>query len=173
VDCQQAHQKLNAYWDGELPPRLSDDLERHLKYCPGCQQALARLWQLADLLQAGSPPPMPHGFADRVLALACQRRPRPFGRPRSSWDVVGWWKAASAWQRTAAAAVFLIGLAIGASMGWQAGPRPSSSASRPAAPEDPAEVYHVYNLDSLGSTPEGSLPKAYLQLVSTPSRSGD
>jgi hypothetical protein len=54
-------------------------------------------------------------------------------------------------------------------MGWQTGRR-SSAVAAENVPDDPVVVYR---LDWLAGTPEGSLPDAYLALVSPPPGSGE
>jgi len=56
-------------------------------------------------------------------------------------------------------------------MGWQTGSRQSSKVADAAPALDDPVV--VFNLDYLGGDPNGSLPQAYLMLVSDSNRPGE
>lgn len=40
IDCTQAREHLGAYYDGECPEDLRQDLVRHLSSCTSCRQSL-------------------------------------------------------------------------------------------------------------------------------------
>jgi len=49
--CEQAD-RLNAYYDGELPEEEARDLEAHIRVCPDCACELDRLRRLSRLVAA-------------------------------------------------------------------------------------------------------------------------
>lgn len=59
--CEVPRERINALFDGELPPGEALEVERHLKSCPACAEAYVRLRRLHDALQtpglAFTPPP--------------------------------------------------------------------------------------------------------------------
>ena len=164
--CHRVRKHLHAYHDAELSASVYEAIAGHLRACPACRQALARLEQLADLLHATPARPVPEGFADRVLSQARRRAAAPQSRARARWAAFEWWTSLSVPVRVAAAIVAALGLSAGVVMGWQTGRRfPSPPVAAISAPDDPIAVY---NLDYLCGTPDGSLPDAYLTLVSLP-----
>jgi anti-sigma factor RsiW len=170
VDCDQVRSGLNAFCDGELPPTNRDRVQAHLRICAECRQMLARLERLAELLDRTAPSPVPENLTQRILSRACLQMANRAAIGKPSVHTRSWWKTLSAHQWAAAAAVLVMGLSAGTWMGWQtAKRRPADVAFRP-----PAEVPEaVSNLDYLGGTPHGSLPKAYLVLVDAPARRGE
>jgi anti-sigma factor RsiW len=68
MNCQVARVRLSAFQDGELDPRLSKEIERHLECCAPCLaewQALQRLVGRLGRLTAVQPPA---DFSTRVMA---------------------------------------------------------------------------------------------------------
>jgi anti-sigma factor RsiW len=171
VRCAQVRDNLNRFLDAELPAELSEEMATHLQCCPTCRQLWARLRQLGAIVQAAPAPALPGGFARRVLSQARQRVASPPPLRRASFSLMRRWKSIPLMQRAAAAAVLVIGLSTGVLMGWQTGSRQSSRvADASPAPDDPVAVF---NLDYLGGDPNGSLPQAYLMLVSDSNRPGE
>ncbi len=169
--CDRVREKLNAICDGELPVHLREDIENHLQDCLACRQELARLQKLADLLSDAFVPPLPEGFAGRVLFRARQRVAAARSAAPIPWNPLQWWAWSPVGKGVAAAAVLAVGLAAGAVMGWQTGREASpQTLAGGLAQDDPVAVY---NLDYLGSAPDGSLPKAYLTLVAAPTEPGE
>jgi anti-sigma factor RsiW len=151
--------RLNAYLDGELSARDRERVEQHLGECGRCREALERLRAVADALtQLPTPPAVPVGFANRVLArVPLRAEPQPV--------VVQLWRSFPLARRIAAAAALVLGIGLGALMArdvTRASPM-TSSAANPNA---------VYRLDFLSDAPEGSLVDAYLALASGASGGG-
>ena len=71
----------------------------------------------------------------------------------------------------AAVLVLGIGLSAGLVMGWQASQQPAAAAQTPSA--SPTDPVVAFKLDYLSSTPEGSLPNAYLNLMSAQEPAGE
>jgi hypothetical protein len=110
------------------------------------------------MLKQSRMPPVPNGFAERVMAAARQGRTV---KPAIvlSWNPVAW--RLSAPMRAAVAAVLVVGLGLGIFMGrgaWR-----GRDLSGAVAQSDPVAIY---NLDYLTDAPNGSLAKSYLALVS-------
>ena len=63
----------------------------------------------------------------------------------------------------AAAAVLIVGLAVGLVMGWTASPSTARTSATEATVR--ADALNAYNLDYLDEAPAGSLADSYLTLV--------
>ncbi len=50
--CREMGKLLDAYYDGELPPRAAEECERHLQSCPRCRR-LSRDYRVISLDLAG------------------------------------------------------------------------------------------------------------------------
>ena len=170
--CKQVQQKLDAYAANELTAAVREQVEGHLAACEPCRQAFACLQGLTVLLRSVPAPPVPEGFAGRVMTAARERtsaRERPGTVPASPWR---WWRSVSVPMRLAAAAVLALSLSLGALMGWGTarGPAAGPPASTRVVQADPTAVY---NLDSLAEAPSGSLAEAYLTLASVSAEEGE
>ena len=170
--CRKVKRHLSALLDGLTPSDERAGMEAHLRGCPECQAALARLRRLSSLLESPPTPPVPGGFTERLMALACQRRQhrRRGLRILSSGPMV-FWRGMPASRRVAAAATVVMGLAIGALMGRDASRSIADAHLEPGrvGTADPAESY---NLDYLSESPSGSLADAYLTLAMPADREG-
>ena len=156
--CEDVRAKLDAYLAGELPVGTSGSIDAHLRDCRACREALGRLQQVIGLLKQPQTPPVPEGFAERVMLAARQRQTaRP--APILLWNPLAW--RLSAPMRVAAAAILIVGLGLGILMGhgaWR-GPSPAKAVAQ-------ADPLAIYNLDYLTDAPNGSLAQSYLALVS-------
>ena len=158
--CEDVLKQLTAFSSGELPVDVRQAMQAHLAECAACRAALAEVDALAGILAGAQPPPVPAGFAARVTAAARQRQEV---EPLVAWNPLRWWRFVPAPMHAAAAAVLVIGLAVGLVMGWTtllASQAPPAQATAGADPLD------AYNLDYLGDAPSGSLADSYLALVS-------
>lgn len=162
--CKYVKQKLDRYVHGDLSERDSKEIKRHLSKCQVCSDALYRLKTLAGLFEDTSLPPVPAGFSERLM----QRARRQQYLQRSSEPVVIrlWeWLDRTGLKKSAAAAVLVLGLAIGVLMGrdtWKS-PGIQSVGKSQMAQVEPSDIY---NLDYLTDSPKGSLSDVYLTLVS-------
>src|SRR5437879_964431 len=171
MHCANVRKQLSAYLDGELPVQLRVEIAAHLQHCQACLADLAKPRQLGDLIGAVSFAKVPEGFAGRVISEARRRIVSPPRAERASFQLIRRWRSIPLTQRAAAAAVLIIGLSTGLFMGWQTGSNHSAQALTLAPHvEDPVAVY---NLDFLGTGPNGSLPRVYLSLVSAPNGLGE
>lgn len=169
--CRTVQERLNASLDGLLQPSERAAMEVHLQGCPECQAALARLRRLSSLLEGIPSPPVPDGFSERLMARAYQRQAERCRSRILSWRPVLFWRGMPASMRVAAAAVLVIGFAIGALMGR------GTSRTIAAAPQETGQVSMAdtlgsYNLDYLSEAPRGSLADAYLTLASAANGGG-
>jgi anti-sigma factor RsiW len=163
--CEDVLKQLTTFSSGELPADVRQAVQAHLAGCSACRAALAEADPLAGVFAGAETPPIPPGFASRVMAAARQRLQA--GRRSASWNPLRWWRLTSTPMHAAAAAVLVIGLAIGLAMGWTAAPSPAE-AETPAQP-DPVTAYRI---DYLGEAPSGSLADSYLTLVSMTEEGG-
>jgi len=156
--CETVQDNLIAFARGDSPPDERSAMEAHLRGCPTCRLALGEVDPIAATLVRGQTPPVPGGFAARVMAAA---RRGQATEAFVGWNPLRWWRLTSTPLRAAAAAVLVVGLTVGLVMGWTSMPSPAQAPV--AAQADPLEVYH---LDYLGDAPAESLTDSYLALVS-------
>lgn len=162
--CEDVLKQLTAFSSGELPADVRQAVQAHLAECAACRAALAEVDALAGVLAGAQAPPIPSGFASRVLAAARQRQK---AEPLAAWNLMRWWRLASAPMHAAAAAVLVIGLSVGLVLGWTSAP--SAAQATTAAQPDPVDAYQI---DYLGEAPSGSLADSYLTLVSATDEGG-
>jgi anti-sigma factor RsiW len=158
--CEDVLKQLTAFSSGELLADVRPAVQAHLAECAACRAALTHVDALAGVLTSTQTPPVPAGFAARVTAAARQRQE---AEPLVVWNPLRWWRLVPAPMHAAAAAVLVIGLAVGLLMGWTTLPASQAPPAQAAAPADPLDAY---NLDYLGEAPSGSLADSYLALVS-------
>jgi len=161
MDCKRFVKHLHAYVDGAVTPALHAAMETHVASCLACRREMESLTQLGAVLRAAPPPPpIPEGFARRVMArAAAQKAPVP---PRLvAWlSSIAWWQEMALPTRAAAAAVLWFGLALGAVMGWDV----NRNGGNPLPPSGKPDALAAYNLDYLGDAPAGSLAQVVLAL---------
>ena len=107
--CEGVRERLAAFSSGELPQGVRRAVQTHLAECAACRTALGRVDALAAVLATIRTPPVPPGFASRVVSAV--RKPQR-ARPAVTWNPVRSWRAASASGRAAAAAVLLIAIGL-------------------------------------------------------------
>ncbi|HFE32745.1 MAG TPA: hypothetical protein ENJ17_05490 [Gammaproteobacteria bacterium] len=72
MTCNELHNLLDDYLDGELPQAQREAFERHLGDCAGCQQRLSREQRWRADLKAMPVPAPSADFAERVLRQAVE-----------------------------------------------------------------------------------------------------
>jgi anti-sigma factor RsiW len=157
MHCENVQQQLNRFVAGDLPMADRQAVQAHLAECAACRAKLAELDAVAGVVASTPTPPIPSGFASCVMAAA---RKRQKAQPVAVWNLLRWWRLTSAPMHAAAAAVLIVGLSVGAVLGWTSAP-PEARAET-AAEVDPVDVYQI---DYLGEAPSGSLADSYLTLV--------
>jgi anti-sigma factor RsiW len=165
--CSEVQQKLDLFATGELESSMRERIEDHLESCAECRESLVKLRRFEDLVSATPAPPVPHGFADRVVAQARERQAivtRSGRTPRVS--------SPSEWKRfessAGTAAALVAGLVMGIFMGhqtWQPGGRQPS-----AATSQPADALADSSFEHLAKPGGDSLAQAYLGLTATSDR---
>jgi len=153
--CQDIQSQLNRYLDGELPAEERSRVEQHLSVCDDCRGMLEDLRTLsAALAKVPAPLDVPSGFAERVMAHAAQRTEPPT-------TIMRQWYSFSPLMRIAAAAMLVLGIALGALMARSlSGDAPRVSGVATADPNN------IYGIDYLSEAPGGSLADTYLTLAS-------
>lgn len=164
MHCENVQQQLNRFAAGDLPVADRQTVQAHLAECAACRAKLAELDALAGVVASTPTPPIPSGFASRVIAAARQRQQ---AQPITAWNLLRWWRLTSAPMHAAAAAVLIVGLSVGVVLGWTSAP--SAAQAETAAQVDPVDVYQI---DYLGEAPSGSLADSYLTLVSATDEGG-
>jgi len=162
--CENVQQQLKRFAAGDLPVADRQAVQAHLAECTACRGKLAELDALASVVVGTPTPPIPSGFASRVMAAA---RRRQDAQPIAAWNLLRWWRLTSAPMHAAAAAVLIVGLSVGVVLGWTSAPQ--AARAETAAEIDPVDVYQI---DYLGEAPSGSLADSYLTLVSATDEGG-
>jgi len=130
ITCNQARDRLGELLDGELPPPLRDEVERHVEGCPACRRELQALRALAAALRPAPKASLPPG-----LWAAIERRleapPQAGGASRAA-RMTPTPRAARLrlvrWRPLAAAAVLV--LAVGAAWLWNKPLEPAAVAAQ-------------------------------------------
>lgn len=158
--CPEVQQKLDLYARQELAPSARETIEDHLSRCDRCRQELGRLRRLEELLASAPSPPVPQGFAGRVVARA-RREPSPVRCPASIGHRARERFGHRVRIAVATAAALAAGLLVGSYLGfdtWQ-------SDGRPAA-VDAADPLTGSGLGQLVEPGGDSLAQVYLALTS-------
>ena len=164
--CRDFENKLEAYLDGTLEPTGRNAFEEHIKTCERCHSAVERRQSLLTLLNNTSVPPLPEGFANRVMATAKQHvsssetsmivRFRPAPRHTLLWSPM----------RLPAAAALILGLLLGVFAARDTMQQPSERHMAITSASIETDVVTGERLDYLAEAPEGSLTDVYLNLIS-------
>ncbi len=161
--CAKNRKHLNAYLDGELAERTHRKVERHLARCSACLLEFDGLRGLEPLLGNDEVPPVPAGLSDRIIAEAAVRQKRKEAEKTSGWEWRGFqfqpWLV-----RGTTTAALVLGLAMGAWMGWTSYLRPDPGQGMTMAPTEDAAT-NIYAFDVLGAEPRGSIEAATLALL--------
>lgn len=162
--CHKVQQKLEAHAAGELAPQEQTRIEDHLRRCSLCQVALVRQQALQSLVANVPAPPLPDGFAGRVMAEARQQGRFRRRVPRVTWNGLGWLEPQRLRLAMGPVAALAAGLFIGAFMGWETwqGSAMQRGAGTQVAEGDFAAGPEVSLLTDLG---DRSLGNAYLGLT--------
>lgn len=115
--CDEVSQNLDLLIRQELAPPVRERIEGHLRGCGRCREELARLRRLEELLAADAYPPVPVGFAARVVARA--RREVPSDAAVAVPRTAGWRIAQRMRMAAGAAAALAGGLLLGGYLGTQ------------------------------------------------------
>ena len=164
MHCENVQEQLYRFVAGDLPVADRQAVQAHLAECAACRAQLTELDAVAGVVASTPTPPIPSGFASRVMAAA---RKRQEAQPVAVWNLLRWWRLTSAPMHAAAAAVLIVGLSVGVVLGWTSAP--SAARAETAAQVDPVDVYQI---DYLGEAPSGSLADSYLTLVSATNEGG-
>lgn len=169
MNCKKVLSRLQAYVDGEVPEKLRGGIEKHLDACPACRSQVESARQLAGLLDALPVPPLPQGFAARVMAEAKRKTPiankrTPFS-PRE-WPSTQWLHELSASMRAAVCAAALVACLLGMFMSKEF----AFDAHRPASVGEPE---NLAGFEWFSPTPPASLGSIYLSYVSAMPANGE
>ena len=156
--CRDVQQNLDLLIRQELMPPVRERIEVHLRGCPRCREELARLRRLADLLAAAPVPPVPEGFAGRVI-----ERARHEALPDAAAVVVGRRVGRRLGRRVRIAASTAAALAGGLLLGGFLGNQTWEGA--PPAGVAQADPLAESGLGQLAEPGGDSLARAYLALT--------
>ncbi len=157
--CQIVQQKLDQYAGQGLSGPERELMERHLRSCPACQQALQRQSRLQTLLQSCHVPPIPDGFTTRVLARA-ESHPLVVLRPSSRGWTPGMTRKRLG-EVLGIVGTMAVGLLIGLLLGhetWQSGTRVISESNQ-------GETAGAVSIDRLIDPGDDTLAQTYLQMT--------
>ena len=173
MNCARAEALIDRHVNEGLTPDERESLEIHLRECRGggggggCQQQLENLQRLLSILRSDLSPPVPEGFADRVMARAGEQEAiiTP-ARSLSHEESPSIWKRLESFAGVTAA--LAAGLIVGIFMGneaWRADrQQPIVSTTQPAEPSEASDFEYLID------PPGNSLAQAYLGLTTISDR---
>ena len=164
MNCNETHKKLKAYITGDLATGERQAVRTHLENCPACRRELNSIDPLAGVLLGTASPLIPAGFAATVMTLARERQP---ARPGIAWDPILWWRLASTPMHVAAAVILVLGLIIGAMMGFE-----TTTLNLAWAKKFVFRAAVISQFTHFAEVPSGSLSNSYLTLVGAAKRKG-
>jgi anti-sigma factor RsiW len=161
--CAGIRKRLNAYIDGELPTPARNSVERHLVECEPCRMAVDDLRALKPYLHTFDTPPVPVALASRILSEASSRQKRR-GSKEQVW--LGWRALLpQPWFVTGATtAALIVGLVMGAWMGWTSY-RAAGSGQYMAVATKTDRADSLYAFDVLSAEPDGSIEASALAFL--------
>ena len=169
--CYDVQKKLDVLIRGELPRDMRAEIEAHAQACPHCRKSIDQARQIAELLRRASAQPAPEGFADRVIARARQKEQEKKEKRVNVLHPFMSWAGGSRLWRAAIAAGLIFGVGIGITMG-RATWRKASPQKAPAQIIAQVDVVSTFGMDYLAESPAGSLPDAFVRMVSSEDDSG-
>lgn len=157
--CEYVKLKLDRYIQGDLPDPVSKKIARHVSSCQGCADALSRIRKLEGLFEDTPLPPVPEGFAERLMQRAHHRHLKKLSEPTviRIWE----WFGRADLRKAAVAAGIIIGLSVGLLMGLQ-----TSRQSYKTQVVASSALVDAYHFDYLTEAPENSLSSVYMRMVS-------
>ena len=160
--CGRIEKRLGAYLDGALPQSRAAEVEGHLARCEACRRRLEALQGLQALLGGFTTPPVPEGFALRVVAQA-RRDSRRSSLANEPCPTMRLWLPVA--RATALAAAALLGLYVGLTSATARQQTDSALSANPG--EKVSESLYAESFDLL---PEGSPAAQYLVLLNEKGR---
>jgi len=148
---QHTHTRLIRYLDGQLSREQQRAIARHLSRCPACQDELAQLGQLSALLRGLPPVELSPDFHARLQARIMETAASSCG------TLLGWLHGYRFLISVAGTAALVIGLLVGNLVG-------TVTSSPGALSQD--QYLETVGMDHFQDYPPGSLPHAYVELVS-------
>jgi anti-sigma factor RsiW len=163
MNCHKVLVRLHAYLDGEASGKLKLEIDEHLRECPSCRGQVEHIRQMGDVLDNLSVPPLPDGFAARVMERARKKARLP--QEKKSPFLLGfqplrWLLDLSIPMRAAACAAVFLACILGLFMSREA----SISGGRQASAVSPGDMD---GFEWFNPTPPVSLGSAYFTLAST------
>lgn len=162
--CTKNRKRLNAFIDGELTGSARREIEGHLSVCRACRRELNQMRGLERMLSCDVVPPVPEGLSDRILAEAALMQDSGSAAAtefrKSKTNPIRPW-----WIRVATAAVFVMGLAIGAWLGWTSTHGSGARLHTRAQSAQDQIGQYLFAFEALGAAPQGSIEGATLDLL--------
>ena len=69
MSCRELFERLSEFVDGELPPEICEEIQRHMDGCSPCVAFANTLKKTADLCRRLPARPMPAEVADNLRAF--------------------------------------------------------------------------------------------------------
>ncbi|MDD4787657.1 MAG: zf-HC2 domain-containing protein [Pirellulales bacterium] len=159
--CREAQSKLDRFVAQELTSAERAQVGAHLASCAACRRALASLRWLQEILADAPAPPIPGGFADRIVARARTQQAATARSNRASRFEQSAWKTIhfSAARAAALAAGLLLGLLMGRDT-WRASAGPQAVAAA-----QQTDLLAAAGLEPLVESGGDSLAHSYIRLT--------
>ena len=106
MQCHETRKRMDAWMKNEVPSHVSEEIERHLEYCPACRIEIEAIEQISTHLQALPDVRVPGRLARKTRSAFRGELVRP--------GLGEWWKSLSFSMRGALCGVVATGLLCGA-----------------------------------------------------------
>jgi anti-sigma factor RsiW len=161
--CKKMLLHLNAYVDGELSGKRKGEVEAHLSACEACRDQVEQLLHIGEILDSLKVPPLPHRFAERVMAEARSREAVTIPEKKAfllpGWLPLRWFDALSVPMRVAVCSAVFLACLFGVFMSRE-------FALRGNLQQATLNTLELEGLEWFSPTPPASLGSAYFNLAS-------
>lgn len=154
---------MNAYLDGELGGKEREAVKRHLADCQSCRTVLQSLDDLEPALLAAGVPPPPSDLTSRIMSVASADRSSGAKKPSRRLTDKLWFP--DCLLKGATAAALIVGLAMGAYMGWHSFGAEKRVRSGTTGSVDLSADNLLYVYDVMRAAPSNSIEAAVFRLL--------
>jgi len=158
--CRRIQKLIPAFLDAETTPKITSEVNRHLRVCPDCRRFLAETSKTWEVL-AESGKITPRNDFDALF----WEKAREFSVPRKS-------QPGGIWARVPIPAIAAAGFFLGIAGGFFLGKAAFIDKRAPAIQADRPPINGIFPyLDTFADFPEDSVGGAYIAVATQPSGS--